>query len=262
MPNPRKKEANTVSRISRKDKNSGGSFWNILTILAILGIGLVVVWFWVVFQNPYSNLNPYPPPTLPVAIVLPSATPTQPALPPTWTPAVKATILPTITPRIVTSTMAAVETEMPAPTTFIASTTEHPAPTSTEAPVSLYSFDLQSAPTGIDASVLYPERDCKWMGVGGQVVDLQGRPVTGITVQIGGTMGTRVIDQTSLTGLALKYGEAGYEFEISKQPESTSQSIWVRLIDQARLPLSPKVYFDTYEDCQRNLIIINFRQVR
>jgi len=38
--------------------------------------------------------------------------------------------------------------------------------------------------------------------------------------------------------------------------------MWVRLIDQARLPLSPKVYFDTYEDCHRNLIVINFRQVR
>jgi hypothetical protein len=77
--------------------------------------------------------------------------------------------------------------------------------------------------------------------VGGQVVDMQGRPVTGITVQIGGNLGKEVIDQTSLTGLALKYGEAGYEFELAKTPAASKQTLWVRLIDQARLPLSPKV---------------------
>lgn len=233
-------------------RRNGGVFWNALTVLALLGILAVVGWFAIVFQNPYAAVNPFPPPTLPAPIVLPSATPTTPQLPPTWTPAVTDTAAPTFTPRP-TQTATLSETEIAA---------KGPTATKTERPISNYSFDLQSTPTGIDAAVLYPERGCNWLGVGGQVVDMQGRPVTGITVQIGGNLGKEVIDQTSLTGLALKYGEAGYEFELAKTPAASKQTLWVRLIDQARLPLSPKVYFDTYEECQRNLVIINFRQVR
>lgn len=240
------------NKASKKGNSGGGFFWNVLTLLALLGIILAASWFMLVFQDPYTAMNPFPPPTLPAAIVLPTSTATQPALPPTWTPEVTETEVPTFTP-VPTHTATLSETEVAA---------KGPTATRTESPISLYSFDLQSTPTGIDASVLYPERDCEWLGVGGQVVDMQGRPVTGITVQIGGYLGTKVIDQTSLTGLALKYGEAGYEFEIAKQPAASAQTLWVRLIDQARLPLSPKVMFDTYEDCQRNLIIVNFRQVR
>ncbi|MCC6148032.1 MAG: hypothetical protein IT308_10750 [Anaerolineaceae bacterium] len=230
----------------------GGLFWNILTVLALVGIIVVIGWFAIVFENPYAAINPFPPPTLPVPIVLPSATPTVPQLPPTWTPGATDTAVPTFTP-VPSYTATLSKTDIAA---------QGPTATKTERPVSNYSFDLQSMPTGIDAAVLYPERGCNWLGVGGQVVDMQGRPVTGITVQVGGNLGRQVVDQTSLTGLALKYGEAGYEFELAKAPVTSKQNLWVRLIDQARLPLSPKVYFDTYEDCQRNLVVINFRQVR
>lgn len=233
-------------------RRGGGIFWNMLTVLAMLGILAMTGWFVIVFQNPYTAVNPFPPPTLPAPIMLPSATPTSPQLPPTWTPMATNTAVPTFTPRP-TQTATLSDTEVAA---------KGPTATKTEKPVFNYSFDLQSAPTGIDAAVLYPERGCNWLGAGGQVVDMQGRPVTGITVQIGGNLGKTVIDQTSLTGLALKYGEAGYEFELAKAPTASKQTLWVRLIDQARLPLSPKIYFDTYEECQRNLIVINFRQVR
>ncbi len=252
MPNPGSNKMISGKQVSKEKKTGGGGFWNFLTLLAILGIILVVVWFALVFRNPNSSVNPFPPPTLPAQIVLPTQTPTQPALPPTWTPVVTATEVPTFTP-VPTKTATLSATEIVA---------KGPTPTATEAPVSLYVFDLDGTPAGFDASVLYPERDCQWLGVGGQVLDMKNHPVIGITVQIGGTLGTDVIDQTSLTGLALKYGDAGYEFDIARQPVATTQTMWVRLIDQARLPLSPKVIFDTYPECQRNLIIINFRQVR
>lgn len=245
-------KVNSKRIASKKRKAGGGVFWNFLTTMTVFGIILAAAWFALVFQNPYIFLNPFPPPVIPELLVLPSPTATIPHLPPTWTPEVTGTPIPTFTPEP-ESTIDPGQTEI---------ASQGPTATKTDSPISLYSFDLQSPPTGINASVLYPERDCKWMGVGGQVLDEKGRPVTGITVQIGGYVDKTVVDQTSLTGLALKYGEAGYEFEISKQPIATSQTLWVRLIDQARLPLSPKIYFDTSDDCQRNLIVINFRQVR
>jgi len=36
----------------------------------------------------------------------------------------------------------------------------------------------------------------------------------------------------------------------------------VQLLDQAGAPLSEKIYFETFEDCNRNLVFINFKQVR
>lgn len=62
------------------------AFWDLLTILALVmtaGAGAV---FAEVFINPNSALNPFPPPTLPPTVAIPSATPTYRSLPATWTP--------------------------------------------------------------------------------------------------------------------------------------------------------------------------------
>jgi hypothetical protein len=121
---------------------------------------------------------------------------------------------------------------------------------------------LKSVPSAIDASVLNPERGCNWMGIGGQVLDLQGRPLTGVTVQLGGTLEGRSITLNSLTGTARQYGEAGFEFTLSDLPIASNGTLWVRLADQASLPLSGRQSFDTYAECEKNLIIINFKQIR
>ena len=68
--------------------------------------------------------------------------------------------------------------------------------------------------------------------------------------------------QLSLTGTALQYGQAGYEFTLADHPIKSKQSVWVMLFDQAMIPLSGKIYFDTSEDCPQNLILVNFRQIR
>ena len=99
------------------------------------------------------------------------------------------------------------------------------------------------------------------MGVAGRVLDMQGRAMTGLIVQLSGSLGQRSINETSLTGLALQFGTSGYEFKLADTPMDSQSTLWVRLIDQANLPLSPKVRFDTYNDCSKNQILINFKQV-
>ena len=65
-----------------------------------------------------------------------------------------------------------------------------------------------------------------------------------------------------LRGALAQYGPSGYEFKLSDAPVDSIQNLYVQLLDQADLPLSEKFYFDTFNDCERNLVLVNFKQVR
>lgn len=238
-----------------KKKGSGSFFWNLLTALMLLVAVIFVVFFALVFRDPYTAFNPFPPPTLPAVIVIP--TETVPGVVPSQTPTAAATLTPLVLENKPTHTA----TQEVTPPTEIAliPTIRVDTPTPVR---SSYAFILQSPPAAINASVLYPERGCNWLGVGGQVVDLQGRSYTGITVQLGGSLDNKAMNLTSLTGTVRQYGQAGYEFTLGDIPIASRSSLWLRLLDQAGIPLSERVFFDTYEDCQSNLIVINFKQVR
>jgi len=60
--------------------------WNILAVLALLAIIVLAFGFLTIYSNPNSSLNPYPPPTVPANVVIPSSTMTPIFLPATWTP--------------------------------------------------------------------------------------------------------------------------------------------------------------------------------
>ena len=62
------------------------SVWDALSILTLMGLCVVGVIVATIFDNPASAFNPFPPPTLPASIILPSVTPTAFYMPPTWTP--------------------------------------------------------------------------------------------------------------------------------------------------------------------------------
>lgn len=247
-----------MARKRRTTQNSG--LWNFLTVLALLSMFASITFVALTYTNPYNSLNPFPPPTQPVALILPTqawpatSTATLEPLPPTWTPVPSITPTPTQTP--LPSATALLATPLN-PNDEILQTT-----TPTPKVESKYPFVLRSEPVGIDASLLYPNRGCRWSGVGGQVVDVQDSPYVGITVQLGGSVQGKYINEYSLTGTATKYGEAGFEFLLADFPFDSSSELWVRLINQSNYPLSERVFFDTYADCARNLIIINFEQVR
>lgn len=231
-------------------------FWSLLTILILLMVVCVVAGFLVIFTNPYSALNPFPPPTLPARAMLPSATPTNAVLPlpPTWTPTSSPVPLPTDTP---TPTW----TLPPTPTPITLTPTPPFTPTP---PPGGYPYEVRAGfPKAIE-NIYHPELGCNWMGVGGQVVDLSDAPVTGLIVRLGGSLpGVKIEENTlSLTGLAITYGRSGYEFKLADQPIASRDSLWVQLINQAGTPISERVYFSTYDSCAQNLILIDFKQAR
>ncbi|OGO35611.1 MAG: hypothetical protein A2W35_20275 [Chloroflexi bacterium RBG_16_57_11] len=231
-------------------------FWSVLTILILLTAVCVAAVFLVIFTNPYSSLNPFPPPTLPARAELPTSTPTNEVipLPPTWTVTSSPVPIPTETPTP-TSTLP------PTPTPITLTSTPPFTPT---APTGGYPYAVrQGFPKAIE-NIYHPELDCTWMGVGGQVVDLSDAPVTGLIVRLGGSLPGVKIEQNSisLTGVALNYGRSGYEFKLADQPIASRNSLWVQLLNQAGVPISERVYFNTVESCTQNLILIDFKQTR
>jgi hypothetical protein len=119
------------------------------------------------------------------------------------------------------------------------------------------------SPVSLSSLQFYPERRCDWMGVAGQVHDLSRAPISGQQVRIGGFLDGKAVDMLTLTGLTSAYGTAGfYEFTLADKPIASNKSLWVQLLDQAGLAMSEKIFFETYDSCEKNLILINFIQVR
>jgi hypothetical protein len=74
--------------------------------------------------------------------------------------------------------------------------------------------------------------------------------------------GVGQIENITMTGLALQYGQGGFEITLSNEPVASENTLWLQLLDQQNLPLSPRIYFSTYAECDKNLIIIYFDQIR
>lgn len=231
--------------------------WNLLTLVFVLGaVGMAAV-VWTIFSNPASSLNPFPPPTQVPTLFIP----TRPPLPtPVIATAVVAQSLPTAT--------LAQPTQPPLPTpTAIAATPVGTqvlaAATATPRTASLFSFALQADPLAIEASRFNPGRGCNWVGIAGQVFDLRNSPVAlGIIVQVNGSLDGKAINITSLSGTATQYGPSGYEITLGNKPVNSKGQVWIRLLDQSGIPISDRVFIDTSADCSKNLILINFKQVK
>lgn len=236
----------------KNDPPNRNMLWNTLSIIMLAAMVFVGIIFLVIFVNPNSPLNPFPPVSLPAAITLPTETPARPTFPATWT----------ATAALVTATVAPPATEIPVVSaTPVESVSITPTATR-KTGTSTYSFTVQTDPSPISSVLYRPEWGCDWLGLAGNAVDLQNSPVTGIRVQVGGFLGGNSVDILSLTGTALQYGRAGYEFTLAEKPIASTGTLWIQLLDQSDLPLSDKIYFNTYDSCEQNLIIINFKQVR
>lgn len=226
--------------------------WNVLTSLVLLSTACLIGYFLILFSNPQVSVNPFPPPTMPVLALQPSSTATPAKLPPTWTPTLRPTetTRPTVTPQPVEDTPTPVATIGPFPTFSITENADFP-------------YALQGEPAAMANTVFHPGDTCDWQGIAGTVVDLQGKPVVGVLVHLVGYHDGRTVDMNTLTGGASAwYGDAGYEFILGFKPVETNATLAVQLVDQAMMPISNRVIINTFPDCDKNLILVNFKQVR
>ncbi len=123
-----------------------------------------------------------------------------------------------------------------------------------------YPFGRQPGSPVFTLNFAHPELACNWMGVAGQVFDLESQPLDGILVEAGGTLNGEVVLGLAITGSIGTYGPGSYELQLSNRAIASQGTVWLRLMDFAGNQLSDIVSINTSSDCGQNLILLNFSQ--
>ncbi len=272
-----------------KVKKRNSLVWNILTVIVLLATCSLAYFFLIIFNNPNSPINPFKP--APIATRYQTGTPTNIIipLPPTWTPTPTHPPYPsrtraptwTLLPETATSTMTEApavtltegtpsRTEVPSwtplPATATSSITASPTntltdntPTITITPTPMPAtaeFTYQASTT------MHADSACSWMGVGGKVLDTDGEPLQFQTVQLGGSLNNKLVNSMMRSGDVPAYGTSGFEFLLGNDPLASTQELWIQLFDNTGKPLTEKIFFDTYDDCNKNLVMVVFTKTR
>jgi len=238
---------------ARRKTGSRNLIWNILTVVLLLSTGCVGYYYYTIYTNPFSSLNPFPPVVLPTLFETSTPTITPQQLEPTWT--FTATLAPSPT-----RTRAATWTPLPGMITPTITDT----PQATDTPMASATPALASVSITYKASTdVHPSSACKWLGVGGQVLDKNNKALPYQTIQMGGTLNGANVQHLTLSGTtpASEYGDGGFEIVISNQAVDSTGTLWVQLFDSSSKPLTDKVYFNTYSDCSKNLVLIIFTKL-
>lgn len=244
-----KKEKNKKPKTPTK-KISLAPFWNIMTILMLLGTCCFSTYVLIILTNPNLPVNPFPPAL--TSTPIPTSTFTPRVFPATWTP---------------TSTYSAEQPNiaLPSPTLTYFTPTKHasmtpPPPTATLHPGPWFAID--GLITAIPATDINPDVGCSWLGIGGVVTDKSNQPLFGISIKLTGSLDFTTYDQNTLSGAAPQYGEGGYEFYLGGKLSASQGRLFIQLVDDTAQPLSDPISITTYSDCLQNLIRVNFEQVQ
>jgi hypothetical protein len=224
--------------------------WNILTVIVLLGICVLAYFFLSVYQNPAILPSSLLPAVIPTVYQTPTPTATIILQPPTWTPTLTLQPSPTRTKAPTWTSVAALIT----PTITVTSTAAPvvtAANTSTALPAS-YVITYQASTT------THPDLACNWMGIGGTVMDVNNKPLQFQTIQLGGSLGGKAVTGQVLSGNNPVYGTSGFEIKLADSAIDSQQTLWVQLFDNNGKALTDKIYFDTFNDCQKNLVMIVF----
>ncbi|MBK9925646.1 MAG: hypothetical protein IPP66_10175 [Anaerolineales bacterium] len=227
--------------------------WDILSIIVLILTACIVGYFVLIYFNEDSKLNILPPSGGLLSPKIPTATPAPATLVPTWTAS------PTLE-------MTATRTPVPTWTPLFTDTpfslvppTRTPKPTNT--PKALFGVTVKAIPS----TIFYPELACSYFGVGGEAVDVKNGPYKFGIIKVGGTLNGQTIDPTkytTVTGVATKFGQAGFEIVFAMPPTNSNKTLWIQMFDVSDIPQSDRIYFNTYSDCEKNLIQVRFKATR
>ena len=151
------------------------------------------------------------------------------------------------------------ETAFPGGTaTLIAPTAQIPAtPAPTGTPLPAIRFYMQpGTPTRL-ANFVTPEAGCNWLGIAGQVFDLNGNPLAGVVIEVGGSLNGQPVQQLALTGSSPAVGPGGYVIVLADHPVQSDGTVWFQLLDQAGSPKTGRILLTTSDRCEENLTLIN-----
>jgi hypothetical protein len=226
-------------------------FWNIMTVLMLLGTCCISSYVLILLSNPQLPVNLFPPPL--TSTPIPTATFTPRVFPATWTP---------------TPTYGGEQPGelLPSPTLHVYFTpTKHATITPPPPVATLHAgpwFGLNGVLSAIPASDKNPGASCNWLGIGGVVTDKSGTPLFGVSLKLTGSLDFNTYDQTTLSGAAPQYGDGGYEFYLGGTLSASQGRLFIQIVDDSGQPISDPISITTYSDCQHNLILVDFQQLQ
>lgn len=187
----------------------------------------------------------------PEALLAPTWTPNRPlaTLPATATNTRRPTPLPSTTPTFPPPTATRTPTSTPTDT---ATPGPPPTATNTRAP-----YPFTKAPTSPEYMQNFANSaGCNWLGLAGQVFDLDGNPVGGgqYRVHVWGS----AIDERPLVGGAQAYGPAGWEQFVFDAPAVRDYNVQLETVSGTAV--SQVYQVQTRASCNQNLLLFNFIQ--
>ena len=221
--------------------------WDMLSIITLILTFCLGAYFVAVFLFPQSAFNPLKPNTVdPNAPPTATITPIQ--LDATWTvaPSEVVTETPTLLPTY---------TLEPSATPFSLVT-----PTVTLTPTATPKAPFSATITYIASTIIHQEAACNWQGIGGTIVDANNADMLRITVRLVGFYNDKSKNEITVSSIAPEYGKSGFEFVLGTVPISSKGELYLQLEDQSMLPLSDKIYIDTFNDCSKNLVLVRFKK--
>jgi hypothetical protein len=243
--------------------------WNAVSIFFLVATVLVIIYF--IFRGitggqvesaavptarvlPTITVTPIPPTATETQIPTETQTPTE-----TVTPLPSSTARPTVT-NTPTPLPSATVTETPTitPTLDVTFTpTVIPSPTG-PSPTAPPALPFAGPPQVQFTRNFANTAGCAWQGIGGQVLALGGGQFTTplqVHVYSTGQDFPRVF-----TGSNSAYGASGFEVRVANA--ITTETFYVQLESRSNIPVSPPVQVDFPGDCEQNVALINFEQVR
>jgi hypothetical protein len=221
--------------------------WDMLSIVMLILTFCSGAYFVAIFLFPQSAFNPLKPNTVdPNAPPTATITPIQ--LDATWT----------VTPSQAvtgTSTLVPTYTLEPSATPFSLVT-----PTITFTPTATPKAPFSATVTYIASTIIHQDAACNWQGIGGTVVDASNADMLRMTVSLSGTYNGRTKNELTVSSIAPAYGKSGFEFVLGTVPISSKGNLFIQLLDQSGLPLSDKIYVDTFNDCAKNLVLVRLKK--
>lgn len=210
-----------------------------------IGAGILLLALVLVVLLMLLGILPNPLRVKPTATSLPAGVTIEPSPTETNVPILSATFKST-------QTLQPTATQTPLPTlTYTPTPTEKPMP-----------FVIKGTPKGYPNSMLFPQYDCEeYLFIGGEILDLRDAPILGLTVKLGGTYGGSQVDLTSESGDVSVYGESGFGFVLENQRIRES-GLTIQLFDANGEALSAQTYLSITGNCDSNLVIVNYKQVR
>ena len=227
---------------------ANSALMNRLTYVLLGLAACVFACYLIIFVNPLVFFNPFKP-LEQVALLKPVPSPTpRPTLPATWTPTPVVTFKPIATR---------------APDTAVPTRTPLASQTPTKSPVlptkSPYKFTPAKPP--VLTSDPYGAGCGNWGGVGGQVLDVNGAPLQGVSVVGWGGPVSEQEKKVFVSGSEARInkfynGEGGYELYIGAPGDFDFN---VAVYESGRV-VSPIVKVHMVNDCARDLALINFQR--